>query len=28
MTPHHFIAKWKQADLSERGAYRQHFLDL
>src|SRR5437868_13703215 len=28
MTPHQFIAKWKQADLSERSAYQQHFLDL
>ncbi|HEX5268989.1 MAG TPA: type IIL restriction-modification enzyme MmeI, partial [Gemmataceae bacterium] len=28
MTPHEFIAKWKQADLSERSACQQHFLDL
>src|SRR5579859_609566 len=28
MTPHQFIAKWKKADLSERSAYQQHFLDL
>ncbi len=28
MTPHTFIAKWKQADLSERSACHQHFLDL
>jgi hypothetical protein len=28
MTPHEFIAKWKKADLSERSAYQQHFLDL
>jgi hypothetical protein len=28
MTPHQFIAKWKAADLSERSAYQQHFLDL
>jgi hypothetical protein len=28
MTPHDFIRKWKQADLSERSAYQQHFLDL
>lgn len=28
MPPHQFIAKWKAADLSERSAYQQHFLDL
>ena len=28
MTPHQFAAKWKVADLSERSAYQQHFLDL
>ncbi len=28
MTPHAFIAKWKPADLSERSAYQQHFIDL
>jgi hypothetical protein len=28
MTPQQFIAKWKKADLSERSAYQQHFLDL
>src|SRR5438034_5587169 len=28
MTPHEFIAKWKKANLSERSAYQQHFLDL
>jgi type II restriction/modification system DNA methylase subunit YeeA len=28
MTPHQFIAKWKQAELSERSACQQHFLDL
>ena len=28
MTPHQFIEKWKAADLSERSAYQQHFLDL
>jgi hypothetical protein len=28
ITPQGFIAKWKQADLSERSAYQQHFLDL
>jgi MmeI, N-terminal domain/MmeI, C-terminal domain len=28
MTPQQFIAKWEQADLSERSAYQQHFLDL
>jgi hypothetical protein len=28
MTPQQFIAKWKQADLSERSACQQHFLDL
>ena len=25
---HTFIAKWRQADLKERSAYQQHFLDL
>ena len=28
MTPQEFIAKWKKADLSERSACQQHFLDL
>jgi type II restriction/modification system DNA methylase subunit YeeA len=28
MTPHEFIAKWKAANLSERSACQQHFLDL
>jgi hypothetical protein len=28
MTPQQFVAKWKKADLSERSAYQQHFLDL
>ncbi|MCI0639010.1 MAG: hypothetical protein L0Y70_08035 [Gemmataceae bacterium] len=28
MTPQDFIHKWKQANLSERSAYQQHFLDL
>jgi hypothetical protein len=28
MLPPQFVAKWKQADLSERSAYQQHFLDL
>jgi len=28
MTPHEFIAKWQQANLSERSACQQHFLDL
>ena len=28
MTPHEFIAKWQQAQLSERSACQQHFLDL
>lgn len=28
VTPHQFIAKWTRADLSERSAYQQHFLDL
>ncbi len=28
MTPQQFIAKWKRADLSERSACQQHFLDL
>ena len=26
--PQQFIAKWRKADLSERSAYQQHFLDL
>ena len=28
MTPQQFIAKWQQANLSERSACQQHFLDL
>jgi hypothetical protein len=28
MTPQEFVAKWKKANLSERSAYQQHFLDL
>src|SRR5206468_8139346 len=28
MTPQQFIAKWKRAELSERSACQQHFLDL
>jgi len=28
MTPLEFIAKWKRANLSERSAAQQHFLDL
>src|SRR6266851_2366354 len=28
MTPQQFIAKWKKADLTERSASQQHFLDL
>lgn len=28
MTPHEFIAKWKRANLSERSAAQEHFLDL
>jgi hypothetical protein len=28
MTPQQFITKWQKADLSERSAYQQHFLDL
>jgi hypothetical protein len=26
--PHQFIAKWKKAELKERSACQQHFLDL
>lgn len=28
MTPQEFITKWQRANLSERSAYQQHFLDL
>jgi hypothetical protein len=28
MTPQGFIAKWQRANLSERSAAQQHFLDL
>ncbi len=28
MTPQDFIAKWKRANLAERSAAQQHFLDL
>jgi len=28
MTPQEFVAKWGRANLSERSACQQHFLDL
>ena len=28
MTPHEFIAKWKDVALTERAACQTHFLDL
>lgn len=28
MTPQEFIAKWQRANLAERSAYQQYFLDL
>ena len=28
LTPHAFVAKWRRADLAERSAVQQHFLDL
>ncbi len=28
MTPAQFIAKWQRADLSERAASHEHFIDL
>jgi hypothetical protein len=28
MTPQEFVVKWQRANLSERSAYQQHFLDL
>jgi len=28
VTPQQFVSKWSKADLSERSAYQQHFLDL
>lgn len=28
MTPHEFFQKWQAAQLSERSACQQHFLDL
>ncbi len=28
MTPHKFAAKWQKAQLTEKSAYQQHFLDL
>jgi hypothetical protein len=28
MTPAAFVAKWKAADLKERSAAQEHFLDL
>jgi type II restriction/modification system DNA methylase subunit YeeA len=28
LTPQDFVAKWRRADLSERSAVQQHFLDL
>jgi hypothetical protein len=27
MTPHQFIAKWQPADLQQRAACHEHFLD-
>lgn len=28
MNPHDFVTKWRRADLSERSAVQQHFLDI
>jgi hypothetical protein len=28
VTPQQFIAKWREAQLTERSAYQQHFCDL
>ena len=28
MTPQQFLEKWKRADLKERSAYQEHFLDV
>jgi hypothetical protein len=28
MTPQAFVEKWQRANLSERSAYQQHFLDI
>ncbi len=28
ITPQTFVEKWQRANLSERSAYQQHFLDL
>ena len=28
MTPHQFIAKWRNVELKERSAAQAHFLDL
>jgi hypothetical protein len=28
MTPQAFVEKWQRANLSERSAYQQHFLEL
>ncbi len=28
MTPHEFIAKWRAAELKERSAAQEHFIDL
>ncbi|MDL1895497.1 hypothetical protein FBQ82_04450, partial [Anaerolineae bacterium CFX7] len=28
MTPQQFIEKWRRADIKERSAYQEHFIDL
>ena len=28
MTPHQFVAKWRDANLKERAAAQEHFIDL
>ncbi len=28
ITPQDFVAKWRRADVKERSAYQEHFIDL
>lgn len=28
ITPHEFVAKWKNSELKERSSYQEHFIDL
>jgi len=28
ITPHEFVAKWKNSELKERSSYQEHFIDV